>query len=86
MPLRDVLSLTADKDDADEPITATLVENITQILAEGDAEAGTYDSDEILTAVVYAVRAIEVEMRRISVTQQHILKLLPSGGDALGAK
>ncbi|WP_195166915.1 hypothetical protein [Mycobacteroides abscessus] len=41
------------------PITGRLAENITQILAAGDAETGTYDVDEVLTALVFAFRELE---------------------------
>ncbi|MCV7306599.1 hypothetical protein [Mycobacteroides immunogenum] len=56
MGLRDdVLRLIGDE----PPITGLLAENITQILAAGDAAAGTYDVDKVLTAFVFAFRELE---------------------------
>jgi hypothetical protein len=71
MPLSDVL-----RDSGDGlPITATLLENVTQILADGDAAANTYDVGNVLASIIFAIRHIEEEI----VTTKELLRLLTPG-------
>ncbi|MDT5347039.1 MAG: hypothetical protein QOH91_326 [Mycobacterium sp.] len=62
MPLRDVLTMGGISSDDPAPITANLIENISRILAEGDPAAGTYSVDDVLTGIVYALRALELKL------------------------
>lgn len=58
MPLRDVLDFGHKKRD-EAPVAAELIDRITELLAQGDG--GIYDVDEVLKAIVLAVRALELE-------------------------
>ena len=59
MALRDVLEFGHRKRD-EAPATASLIDNIAAVLAQGDAAAGTYNTDEVLQAIVLAMREMEL--------------------------
>lgn len=62
MPLKNVLNFGGVSSDDPAPITAELIANIAQILAEGDPAAGTYSVDEVLTGIVYALHSLELKL------------------------
>jgi hypothetical protein len=74
--LNNVLNFTSGGDDDHGPITAEMIKNITQILADGDPAAGTYDVDDVLTAIVYATRALELEISTLNDKYSTVLRLL----------
>jgi hypothetical protein len=89
MPLRDVLSMGGISSDDPAPITAKLIENISQILAEGDPAAGTYSVDEVLTGIVYALRSLELKLSSLELKlarTNKVLAMLPRNrGQAEGS-
>lgn len=63
MPLNDVLNFWSGQEDDDPaPITAGMLKNISRILLDGDPATGEYDVDNILTSMIYALRALELEL------------------------
>lgn len=66
MPLSDVFSFLGVDGDDTAPITAELGRNISRIIADGDASTDTYDVSAVLTAMAYALRAIELSVVHIN--------------------
>jgi hypothetical protein len=62
MPLRDALSLSNNRSDDRAPITAELINNITNILAASKPDPDTYDIGAVFTGIVYAMRRIELNI------------------------
>jgi hypothetical protein len=62
MPLRDALRLGGDRSDDPAPITAELINNITNILAASKPDPDTYDIGAVFTGIVYAMRRIELDI------------------------
>ncbi len=88
MPLRNVLSFGGESSDDPAPITAELIANIAQILAEGDPAAGTYSVDEVLTGIVYVLRRLELKLGSLELklarTNKVLATLLNNRGQAEG--